>query len=148
MWQFYLICETTKLDNFNDRWQYIRLRVSYYQFPSILSLNSCSFIRYHRFIIQLSNDMSTDPSKATGKRLVGDVAYAEAALVASHVTPVPGGVGPMTVAMLMRNTVLAARRQLDRLLAPTWPLRPLRITPLSPPPRLVLHVALPTHIFQ
>lgn len=55
--------------------------------------------------------------------------------MASHVTPVPGGVGPMTVAMLMRNTVLAARRQLNRLLAPTWPLRPLRITPISPPPR-------------
>jgi methylenetetrahydrofolate dehydrogenase (NADP+) / methenyltetrahydrofolate cyclohydrolase len=53
---------------------------------------------------------------ASGKhktRLVGDVAYAEAAAVAGAITPVPGGVGRMTIAMLMRNTVLAARRSSD-----------------------------------
>ncbi len=44
-------------------------------------------------------------------RLVGDVAYAAAAERAAFITPVPGGVGPMTVAMLMRNTVSAARQQ-------------------------------------
>ena len=43
-------------------------------------------------------------------RLVGDVAYAEAAAVAGAITPVPGGVGRMTIAMLMANTVLAAKR--------------------------------------
>jgi methylenetetrahydrofolate dehydrogenase (NADP+) / methenyltetrahydrofolate cyclohydrolase len=43
-------------------------------------------------------------------RLVGDVAYAEAAAVAGAITPVPGGVGKMTIAMLMANTVLAAKR--------------------------------------
>ena len=43
-------------------------------------------------------------------RLVGDVAYSEAAAVAGAITPVPGGVGRMTIAMLMANTVLAARR--------------------------------------
>jgi methylenetetrahydrofolate dehydrogenase (NADP+)/methenyltetrahydrofolate cyclohydrolase len=47
---------------------------------------------------------------ADGK-LVGDVAYAEAAQVASAITPVPGGVGPMTIAMLMENTVIAAERR-------------------------------------
>jgi methylenetetrahydrofolate dehydrogenase (NADP+) / methenyltetrahydrofolate cyclohydrolase len=50
---------------------------------------------------------------ASGKpktRLVGDVAYAEAAEVAGAITPVPGGVGRMTIAMLMANTVLAAKR--------------------------------------
>jgi methylenetetrahydrofolate dehydrogenase (NADP+)/methenyltetrahydrofolate cyclohydrolase len=50
---------------------------------------------------------------ASGKpktRLVGDVAYAEAAGVAGAITPVPGGVGRMTIAMLMANTLLAARR--------------------------------------
>ncbi len=50
---------------------------------------------------------------ASGKprtRLVGDVAYAEAAAVAGAITPVPGGVGRMTIAMLMANTVLAAKR--------------------------------------
>lgn len=66
---------------------------------------------------------------------MGDVAYAEACSVASHVTPVPGGVGPMTVAMLMWNTVLAAKRQFDRLLAPSWPLKTLRLLPLDPVPR-------------
>jgi methylenetetrahydrofolate dehydrogenase (NADP+)/methenyltetrahydrofolate cyclohydrolase len=42
-------------------------------------------------------------------RLVGDVATAEVAPKVAAITPVPGGVGPVTVAMLMRNTVLAAR---------------------------------------
>ena len=44
-------------------------------------------------------------------RLVGDVAYAEAAEVAAHITPVPGGVGPMTIACLLRNTLTAFCRQ-------------------------------------
>jgi methylenetetrahydrofolate dehydrogenase (NADP+)/methenyltetrahydrofolate cyclohydrolase len=49
------------------------------------------------------------PEKGEGKsRLVGDVAYAEAAKVAGAITPVPGGVGPMTIAMLMANTVASA----------------------------------------
>ena len=44
-------------------------------------------------------------------RLVGDVAYDEVAQTASAITPVPGGVGPMTIAMLLRNTVVAAHRR-------------------------------------
>ncbi|RWN00976.1 MAG: bifunctional methylenetetrahydrofolate dehydrogenase/methenyltetrahydrofolate cyclohydrolase FolD [Mesorhizobium sp.] len=49
------------------------------------------------------------PEKGEGKsRLVGDVVYAEAAAVAGAITPVPGGVGPMTIAMLMANTVASA----------------------------------------
>ena len=52
------------------------------------------------------------PAAEQGKtRLVGDVAFAEAAEVASAITPVPGGVGPMTIAMLLRNTVVAAHRR-------------------------------------
>ncbi|MBE9528332.1 MAG: bifunctional methylenetetrahydrofolate dehydrogenase/methenyltetrahydrofolate cyclohydrolase FolD [Proteobacteria bacterium] len=47
--------------------------------------------------------------KADGK-LCGDVEYAEAFKRAAHITPVPGGVGPMTIAMLLKNTVSAARR--------------------------------------
>ena len=46
-----------------------------------------------------------------GSRLVGDVAYDAAAAVAGAITPVPGGVGPMTVACLLRNTLIAARAQ-------------------------------------
>lgn len=52
------------------------------------------------------------PAAEEGKtRLVGDVAFDEAAAVASAITPVPGGVGPMTIAVLLRNTVIAACRQ-------------------------------------
>jgi methylenetetrahydrofolate dehydrogenase (NADP+)/methenyltetrahydrofolate cyclohydrolase len=46
-----------------------------------------------------------------GTRLVGDVAFAEAADVAAHITPVPGGVGPMTIACLLENTLKAASRE-------------------------------------
>lgn len=52
------------------------------------------------------------PEKGAGKtRLVGDVAYDEAVDIAGAITPVPGGVGPMTIACLLRNTVIAACRQ-------------------------------------
>ena len=52
-----------------------------------------------------------DPAAGESKgRLVGDVAYDEVAQVAAAVTPVPGGVGPMTIAVLLRNTLVAAHR--------------------------------------
>jgi methylenetetrahydrofolate dehydrogenase (NADP+) / methenyltetrahydrofolate cyclohydrolase len=51
------------------------------------------------------------PGEGGKSRLVGDVAFAEAAGVAGAITPVPGGVGPMTIACLLRNTLLAACRQ-------------------------------------
>ena len=54
------------------------------------------------------NRMPADDGKG---RLVGDVAFDEAAEVAAAITPVPGGVGPMTIAMLMRNTLVAASRR-------------------------------------
>jgi methylenetetrahydrofolate dehydrogenase (NADP+)/methenyltetrahydrofolate cyclohydrolase len=54
------------------------------------------------------NRVSTEDGKG---RLVGDVAFEEAAEVAAAITPVPGGVGPMTIAMLMRNTLVAAHRR-------------------------------------
>jgi methylenetetrahydrofolate dehydrogenase (NADP+)/methenyltetrahydrofolate cyclohydrolase/formyltetrahydrofolate synthetase len=50
-----------------------------------------------------------DSSKKSGYRTVGDVDYAAASKVAGHITPVPGGVGPMTVAMLMHNVYLVAK---------------------------------------
>ena len=53
------------------------------------------------------------PPEGEGKpRLVGDVAFEEARLIAGKITPVPGGVGPMTVAMLMKHTADAATRRL------------------------------------
>ena len=51
------------------------------------------------------------PTQDGKGRLVGDIAYDEAAEVAAAITPVPGGVGPMTIAMLMRNTLVAAYRR-------------------------------------
>jgi methylenetetrahydrofolate dehydrogenase (NADP+)/methenyltetrahydrofolate cyclohydrolase len=54
------------------------------------------------------NRLPTDDGKG---RLVGDVAFDEAAETAAAITPVPGGVGPMTIAMLLRNTLVAARRR-------------------------------------
>jgi methylenetetrahydrofolate dehydrogenase (NADP+) / methenyltetrahydrofolate cyclohydrolase len=59
------------------------------------------------------NRVAGEGVDASGKpktRLVGDVAYVEAAARAGAITPVPGGVGPMTIAMLMANTLTAARR--------------------------------------
>ena len=51
-----------------------------------------------------------DPESPRGYRLVGDVCYEEACKVASAITPVPGGVGPMTIAMLLSNTLISTKR--------------------------------------
>eukprot|EP00030_Apusomonadida_sp_AF-17_P007850 a843951_62.p1 GENE.a843951_62~~a843951_62.p1 ORF type:complete len:321 (-),score=120.13 a843951_62:139-1065(-) len=61
-------------------------------------------------VIDVAMNTLDDPSKKAGFRFVGDVSFAEAQGVASLITPVPGGVGPMTVAMLMSNTYEAAVR--------------------------------------
>jgi methylenetetrahydrofolate dehydrogenase (NADP+)/methenyltetrahydrofolate cyclohydrolase len=52
-----------------------------------------------------------DPTKKSGFRLIGDVKYDEVAPIASAITPVPGGVGPMTIASLLYNTLLAAEKK-------------------------------------
>ena len=52
-----------------------------------------------------------DPTKKSGYRLVGDVDYDQVAEKASWITPVPGGVGPMTIAMLIHNTLLSYKRR-------------------------------------
>ena len=53
-----------------------------------------------------------DKSKKSGQRLVGDVDYQGVREVAGWITPVPGGVGPMTVAMLMKNTLNCAKKMI------------------------------------
>ena len=63
-------------------------------------------------VIDVGMNRVADPTSPKGYRLCGDVDFASAAAVASRITPVPGGVGPMTIAMLMRNTVRAAERVL------------------------------------
>ena len=67
------------------------------------------WIRPGAIVIDVGINRVADPGKGEGKtRLVGDVAFAEAAEVAGAITPVPGGVGPMTIACLLRNTLAAA----------------------------------------
>ncbi len=61
-------------------------------------------------VIDVGINRIADPSKKSGFRLTGDVAYDEVAPRCSAITPVPGGVGPMTIAMLMKNTLQAARQ--------------------------------------
>lgn len=62
-------------------------------------------------IIDVGITRVADASKKSGFRLVGDVAFDEVSKKASHITPVPGGVGPMTIAMLLKNTLLARQRK-------------------------------------
>lgn len=59
-------------------------------------------------VIDVGMNRVADPSTRSGTRLCGDVHFASARTVASRITPVPGGVGPMTIAMLLRNIVRAA----------------------------------------
>ena len=61
-------------------------------------------------VIDVGMNRITDPSTKSGTRLVGDVDFEDVRRVASLITPVPRGVGPMTIAMLLRNTVTAAQR--------------------------------------
>ncbi|KAF2773801.1 FTHFS-domain-containing protein [Teratosphaeria nubilosa] len=65
-------------------------------------------------VIDVGTNYIPDDTKKSGQRLVGDVDYDSAAEVASQITPVPGGVGPMTVAMLLRNVVDAADESFNR----------------------------------
>ncbi len=61
-------------------------------------------------VIDVGVNRVADPKTKTGYRLVGDVEFASARKVAGLITPVPGGVGPMTITMLLHNTLLAAQR--------------------------------------
>jgi len=61
-------------------------------------------------VIDVGINSVDDASKKSGYRLVGDVDFDSAKLVAGKITPVPGGVGPMTIAMLLRNTVNSSKR--------------------------------------
>src|SRR5437764_4715373 len=69
-------------------------------------------VREGAVVIDVGINRVEDAAKERGYRLVGDVAFDEVSMKASAVTPVPGGVGPMTIAMLMANTVKAARQSL------------------------------------
>jgi methylenetetrahydrofolate dehydrogenase (NADP+)/methenyltetrahydrofolate cyclohydrolase len=70
---------------------------------------TADMVRPGAVVVDVGINRVADPSRKTGYRLVGDVHFASVAPLTSKITPVPGGVGPMTVAMLMRNTVKAHR---------------------------------------
>jgi len=63
-------------------------------------------------VIDVGMNRVSDPTRKSGFRLTGDVHFPSVAPLCSRITPVPGGVGPMTVAMLMKNTVKARRQNL------------------------------------
>jgi len=65
-------------------------------------------------VIDVGTNRVEDSSRERGYRLVGDVHFESASEVASKITPVPGGVGPMTITMLMSNTVLSAEKTLGK----------------------------------
>ncbi|KAK1428113.1 hypothetical protein QVD17_16941 [Tagetes erecta] len=70
-----------------------------------------SWVKPGAVVVDVGTYPIEDTSCEQGYRLIGDVCYEEASRVASLITPVPGGVGPMTVAMLLHNTLLAAARK-------------------------------------
>jgi methylenetetrahydrofolate dehydrogenase (NADP+)/methenyltetrahydrofolate cyclohydrolase len=65
-------------------------------------------------VIDVGVNRVEDASRKSGYRLVGDVDFDGVKEVASMITPVPGGVGPMTITMLLYNTVQSARKRADR----------------------------------
>ncbi len=80
--------------------------------PALLGAN---MVGEGAVVIDVGINRVEDSSRRRGYRIVGDVDFEEVSQVASAITPVPGGVGPMTVAMLLRNTVDASRRLAEKL---------------------------------
>jgi 5,10-methylene-tetrahydrofolate dehydrogenase/methenyl tetrahydrofolate cyclohydrolase len=73
-----------------------------------------NWIKKGAAIIDVGTNSVPDASKKAGYRLTGDVDYDEAVKLASKITPVPGGVGPMTIAMLMSNTLDSGKRFMEK----------------------------------
>jgi methylenetetrahydrofolate dehydrogenase (NADP+)/methenyltetrahydrofolate cyclohydrolase len=71
---------------------------------------TADMVRPGAVVIDVGVNRVDDPAAEKGYRLVGDVAFEPVRQIASKITPVPGGVGPMTITMLLVNTVRAARQ--------------------------------------
>ena len=71
---------------------------------------TAEMVREGAVVIDVGINRVEDPSRPRGYRLVGDVDYEPVARIASAITPVPGGVGPMTIAMLLQNTLQAMKQ--------------------------------------
>ncbi len=74
---------------------------------------TADFVREGAVVIDVGINRIEDPTSAKGSRLVGDVAFDEVAPKCRAITPVPGGVGPMTIAMLIANTISSAQRTIS-----------------------------------
>ena len=72
-------------------------------------------VREGAVVIDVGINRVADATRKSGHRLVGDVDYDAVAPKSSAITPVPKGIGPMTIAMLLRNTLTAAKRQHARI---------------------------------
>ncbi|KAJ8898327.1 hypothetical protein PR048_003687 [Dryococelus australis] len=109
-----------------------------------------SWIKKGAVVIDCGISSVPDATKKSGQRLVGDVAFEEASKLASYITPVPGGVGPMTVAMLMKNTVLSAQRAASKLTSTNWGLYilPLKLKTPVPSDIEIARSQEPKDIFQ
>jgi methylenetetrahydrofolate dehydrogenase (NADP+)/methenyltetrahydrofolate cyclohydrolase len=75
---------------------------------------SADMVKPGAVVIDVGNNWIEDETRKSGRRLVGDVDYEAVRKVAGAITPVPGGVGPMTIAMLLSNTVWLAEQQAGR----------------------------------
>jgi methylenetetrahydrofolate dehydrogenase (NADP+)/methenyltetrahydrofolate cyclohydrolase len=69
-------------------------------------------VKPNAVVIDVGINRIADASAKSGSRIVGDVDFEGVSKVASAITPVPGGVGPMTIAMLLSNTVKSFKRHL------------------------------------
>ncbi|GFW53036.1 RNase H domain-containing protein [Trichonephila clavipes] len=83
-----------------------------------LRIGHTHFMHRHLLLSENAPECPSYETKKSGYRLVGDVDYDEVKEVASSITPVPGGVGPMTVIMLVKNTVYAAKLALQKSSSP------------------------------
>ncbi|EMR10064.1 hypothetical protein PNEG_01815 [Pneumocystis murina B123] len=83
-------------------------------------------------VIDVGINYKEDPSRKSGKRLIGDLHYESVSKVASYITPVPGGVGPITVSMLLQNVLESAKR--FQSLSHSKIISPLPLKPLNPVP--------------
>jgi methylenetetrahydrofolate dehydrogenase (NADP+)/methenyltetrahydrofolate cyclohydrolase len=73
---------------------------------------TADMVKQGAVIIDVGINRVDDTSLTKGFKLVGDVSFAEVSEKASYITPVPGGVGPMTIASLLKNTLIAAKKEI------------------------------------
>lgn len=105
-----------------------------------------SWLKPGAVVIDVGTNYIPDDSKKSGQRLVGDVEYETAAEVASYITPVPGGVGPMTVAMLLQNVVESTTHYFEKQKIRTMLPLPLKLQDPVPSDIAVSRSQVPKHI--